>query len=116
MPRTKNLTRFVLLPEVNFLSSRKAGKAHTVIEGEKHSECEVCPKCATLSYAVYDRRKVNLKDAPIRGVSVRLKVTKRRFYCKTCKKPFTEPLPGVGKGHRTTQRYRKEVLWAAENF
>jgi len=116
MPKTKNLTRFVLLPEVNFISSRKAGKAHTLIEGEKQSDFEVCPKCAHQSFVVYDRRNVLLKDAPIRGVSVKLRIIKRRFYCKVCKKPFTEPLPGVGKSHRTTQRYRKEVLWAAENF
>jgi transposase len=116
MPKTQNLTRFILLPEINFLSSRKAGKAHTVIEGEKVSAVEICPKCATPSTVIYDRRQVEIKDAPIRGVSVKLKIIKRRFYCKICKKPFTEPLPGIGKRHRTTHRYRREVLWAAENF
>jgi transposase len=43
-------------------------------------------------------------------------VVKRRFYCKTCKKPFTEPLSGVKKGRRTTERYRRGILWAFENF
>jgi len=43
-------------------------------------------------------------------------IKKRRFYCKTCRKPFTEPVQGVGKRQRTTQRYRKAVLWACENF
>lgn len=116
MPSSKSLIRFVLLPEVNYLSCRKMGKAHTVIEGEKDTQSEVCPKCATLCMTIYDRREVKLKDSPIRGSSVKLKIRKRRFYCKTCKKPFTEPVAGVGKGHRTTQRYRKSVLWAAENF
>jgi transposase len=59
---------------------------------------------------------VKLKDAPIRGNGIRLTVKKRRLFCKPCRKPFTEPLQGVRKGHRTTQRYRKAVLWACENF
>ena len=116
MPNAKNLTRMLLLPEVNLESSRKAGKAHTIIDATKESKFEVCPKCAKKSFTIYDRRKVNIKDSPIRGVSVKLEIIKRRFYCKTCKKPFTEPIPGVGKNHRTTQRYRREVLWAAEHF
>jgi transposase len=43
-------------------------------------------------------------------------LTKRRLYCKPCKKPFTEPVPGVRKGRRTTERYRAELLWACENY
>ena len=45
-----------------------------------------------------------------------LRIKKRRFFCKPCKKPFTEPIDGVGKRKRTTHRFRREVLWAAENF
>ena len=41
---------------------------------------------------------------------------KRRFYCCSCRRPFTEPVPGVLKGYRTTQRYRASLLWACEHF
>ncbi len=86
------------------------------MDAVKTSAMEVCPRCATPSTAVYDRRVVRLKDAPLRGNSVDLRVTKRRFSCKPCGKPFTEPIPGVSKGHRTTQRYRRHLLWACKRF
>jgi transposase len=59
---------------------------------------------------------VRVRDAPIRGNAVILRLKKRRFFCRTCKKPFTEPVSGIGKGHRTTARYRRGVLWAAEHY
>jgi transposase len=52
----------------------------------------------------------------MRGLGVRLVVRKRRFSCRPCGRPFTEPVPGIRKGYRTTERYRRSVLWACENF
>ncbi|MES1176940.1 MAG: transposase family protein [Myxococcales bacterium] len=63
---------------------------------------EVCPRCATPSTSVYDRRWVHLKDEPLRLRQTILSVHKRRFWCAGCRKPFTEPLPGVRKGYRTS--------------
>lgn len=77
---------------------------------------EFCPKCATPSSVVYDHRRVSVKDAPIRNRAVKLVVRKRRLFCKPCKLPFTEPVPGIRKGRRSTQRYQAQVLWACENF
>ena len=82
----------------------------------KASAFEVCPKCATPSSSVYDRRWVRLKDDPLRTRQTILWVRKRRFSCRTCKKPFTEPVDGVRKGYRTTERYRRRLLWACEHF
>jgi transposase len=36
-------------------------------------------------------------------------INKRRFYCSHCKKPFTEPISGIGKGRRTTERLRSAI-------
>jgi transposase len=82
----------------------------------KTSKMEVCSRCATPSSSIYDTRIVTVKDAMIRGNAVRLRIKKRRFYCKRCRKPFTEPVEGIGKRKRSTYRYQREVLWAAENF
>jgi transposase len=83
---------------------------------EKTSEAEVCPKCATLSQSVYDRRLCTVKDAPVRAQIVFLKILKRRFWCKSCSLPFTEPVAGILPGQRSTQRFKRAVLWACENF
>lgn len=115
MPQ-RHLSRFLLLPELKLTRWAKVGFATNLCEAKKISRLEICPKCATPSKSVYDTRRVKLKDHPIRGKQVLLTVAKRRFYCRPCKKPFTEPLAGVKKGRRTTERYRRGVLWASENF
>jgi transposase len=112
----QKIAQFLLLPELKLLSWNKERIAANIVDVRKESEFEVCPKCATPSSTGYDYRFVSLKDAPVRGSSIKLRIKKRRFYCKTCRKPFTEPVQGVTKGQRTTQRYRRTVLWACENF
>lgn len=112
----RHLTSFILLPELKLVSWQKFGSSSNLCVARKCSSIEVCPRCANPSQTIYDTRKIKLRDAPMRGKDVLLTVVKRRFYCRTCKKPFTEPLSGVKKGRRTTERYRKSLLWAYENF
>jgi transposase len=116
MPHLKRIAHFLMLPELKLTAWKKTKPIESTVQARKTSEFEVCPKCATPSRSVYDHRLVTIKDSPIRGHGIRLRIKKRRFYCKTCRKPFTEPLQGVRKSHRTTERYRREVLWAAESF
>lgn len=116
MPETM-LLRQLLLPETKFLNSwRKPGTKTLAVEAEKHSNLEVCPRCATASSSVYDHRTVKVRDTPMRGLAVRLVVRKRRFSCRPCGRPFTEPVPGIRKGYRSTERYQRSILWACENF
>jgi len=116
MPETMLLRR-LLLPELKFVRSwQKPATATLGVEAEKKSTMEVCPRCATPSKSVYDHRRVVVRDAPVRALSVRLYVRKRRFSCRPCQRPFTEPVPGIRKGYRSTERYRRSLLWACENF
>jgi transposase len=112
----ENLAQYLVLPELRFVENRRSEGGGVELFAEKVSDFEVCPKCATPSRSVYDRRWVRLRDDPIRGAEVILFVHKRRFSCKPCKRPFTEPVLGVRKGYRTTERYRRRLLWACENF
>lgn len=68
--------------------------------------------------SVYDKRKVRIKDEPIRGKAVRLTVLKRRFTCanKQCRRIFTEPVAGISKGGRTTRRLKRAIAWACKTF
>lgn len=58
-----HLTRFLLLPELK-LTDFKFRSSELFYRTDKESEFEVCPKCATPSYKVHDRREVKVKDAP----------------------------------------------------
>jgi len=116
MPQDPQIPQVFLLPELKILKSHtdRYGTLHWWFE--KISNFEVCPKCATQSFAVYDHRWIKIHDQPIRDKDVWLHIQKRRFYCKSCRKPFTEPIPGIRKGKRTSERFRRGLLWACENF
>jgi transposase len=87
-----------------------------VVHVQKVPVPEYCPRCATRSNSAYDHRSVRLKDAPLRGYQVRLVIRKRRLWCRPCAKPFTEPVPGVKKGRRHTERYGRALLRACERY
>ena len=115
----ESLFRYLLLPELELLDARPGGRdglGGTELFAEKRSPMEVCPRCAQPSTSVYDHRWVRLRDDPLRVRQLILFVRKRRFSCRTCRRPFTEPVAGVRKGYRTTERYRNRLLWACEHF
>lgn len=114
MPTT-HLTKFTLLPELK-LSSFHYSSTKLNYGAIKESEFEVCPKCATPSYTVHDRRTVTIKDAPNASRVKFIKIVKRRFRCPKCKSVFTEPVQGIKKYARVTQRFERSVLWACETF
>ncbi len=111
-----SLARSFLLPELRLLKENARTKQGVILHAEKTSKMEVCPKCAEPSTNVYDHREVRIRDEPFRKRQVVLVIRKRRFACRTCRRPFTEPVPGVRKGYRTTDRYRASLLWACEHF
>ena len=111
----ETLSHFVLFRELD-LEKIVSFESWALYFCKKNTPFEVCPRCATKATAVYDHREVTIKDAPVRGKLVVMKIRKRRFFCKPCKKPFTEPVAGISKGHRTTARWRRHLLWACEVF
>lgn len=113
----QTLSNFILLPELVLLRVNCPNRYKTIYLTEKRSDLpEICPKCASPSSSTYDHRWVTLKDEPIRHARVTLRVRKRRLWCKPCQKPFTEPLAGVKKGRRTTERFRAALMWACEVY
>ena len=116
MSSNNRLSRFILLKELKLIEWVQCGKAYSEARCEKVSRSEVCTRCATQCFSIYDRRWVRIKDAPIRGNSIRLIIRKRRFYCKTCRKPFTEPVPGIMPRKRTTQRLQRAVTHACQKY
>jgi transposase len=115
-PEWQSNNQLIILPELKILTHGQSNKFRYNYQCSKESEFEICPRCAVKSYSVHDRRWVNVKDQPVRGMGVKLQILKRRFRCPTCKKVFTEPISGVRKGFKTTERFRRGVKWACDNF
>lgn len=113
----KRITQSLLLPELKFIKETHTAKTR-IFHCEKISAFEVCPKCATPSSSVYDHRFVSPRDENLRLKFVRLVIKKRRFQCKNkaCGKVFTEPVAGIMKGFRTTQRFRAYIRHLASKY
>lgn len=99
-----NLTRFILLPELK-LTSFRFKSFDRFYYARKESKFEVCPKCATPSSKVHNRREVKVRDAPDHGGNKWITITKRRFRYPKCKSVFTEPVQGIRKGARVTRKF-----------
>lgn len=114
----KNINQFLLLPELKY-SKHYFHQRFMIIECDKVSEFEVCPRCAHKSSTIYDRRLVHIRDEPIRNKHVILKIRKRRFKCKNLdcsKKCFTEPVNGIKKGFRTSMNFRSFIRKMAAKY
>lgn len=115
MPSRDLITQYFLSPELKFISSRSY-KSGYLWEVEKlRQSCEICPKCATPSTVRCGRAQAIVRDKSIRDSPLWLKIKKHRYYCRRCRKPFTEPVAGVMPGRRTTQMYRKSLYEKAQD-
>ena len=112
-----SLIRTLLLPELSLVSFRRIPDSRVIeVVARKVPQVEYCPRCASPSTSGYDRRRVRLKDEPLRGLLVVLIVEKRRLLCRPCGKVFTEPLDWARKGFRHTERYGRAVMQACERY
>jgi transposase len=68
-----------------------------------------CPRCGRLSPKQHDRRLRRKRDVPLAGRQVSLLLVKRRFWCLTCRRAFTEPDTICGWRRRTTERLRETI-------
>lgn len=116
MPLSR-LSHFLLFKELKLTRFCKIGHGHSALFCEKQKDLfEVCPRCAKPSRSTYDHRQVRIVDAPIRGTRITLFIKKRRLWCAHCRKPFTEPIPGVQKRRRHTERFDRQLRLACDTF
>lgn len=116
MKPQEQLMRGLLLPELEITKIQKISSIRYQWHVEKHQEGAVCPKCATFSRSAYDSRWVKIQDRPYQDKQIVLEIKKRRYYCKKCKRPFTEPISGILPGMKTTQRFRRQIQWGCLHF
>lgn len=116
MSAMHTITNFILLPELKILKTKRISYYATEYHCIKISKQEYCPKCAYAKHWTHEWRRIRIVDEPIRGKKIILIIKKRRLRCKRCKYTFHEPIPGILPGKRFTQRFKRSLLWACENF
>ena len=73
------------------------------------TEGSCCPHCGSYTEELHQNRPVLIRDLPIFGRIVHLKVPRRQFYCGNCQRYFTEKLEFVDWERRYTQRYEENI-------
>ena len=69
-----------------------------------------CPRCGKWCRSVHDRRKRKIRHDVYEGRDVVLVLTVRRFLCKKCRIPFSEPYaPGLSRG-RQSEHFRSKAI------
>ena len=112
----ESLAQDILGKELKFLSSRVYRSGHVWDVEKVRGAFEVCPRCASASDVRCGRVQVLVREESIRQNPLWLRVHKHRYFCKRCRKPFTEPTPGVWPRRRTTQRFRRSLAQSCEDM
>lgn len=80
------------------------------------SKAEPCRRCQTICTQFYGKSKTRLRDEPLRSETLYLEITKQKYFCKVCKKPFIEKIDGFKLNQRSTGRFEKFIAEMCEKF
>ena len=68
-----------------------------------------CPNCGQYTEEIHQVYSTLVRDLPVFGNTVYLKVPKRQFYCQTCQSYRTERLDFIDWKRRHTRRYEERI-------
>lgn len=111
-----NLADEMLSEELKFIESKIFRNGYLWEVEKIRNPFEVCPKCATSSSVRCGQVFSVVREAPVRDKPLWLRIKKHRYFCKSCRKPFTEPVLGAWPRRRSTQHFRNKVAKDCGNF
>ena len=68
-----------------------------------------CPLCGQSSHHLHQNYRYLVRDLPMGDREVILRVNRRRFKCKNCRKPFNERWEFIDKKKNFTKRYAQSI-------
>lgn len=111
-----NLANEMLPKELIFVSSKSFRNGYLWDVRKVRNPFEICFRCAEKSSVRCGKVFVTVREAPLREKPLWLRIEKHRYYCKRCRKPFTEAVEGVWPRRRSTSHFRKAVAKDCENY
>jgi len=103
-----NIDNLLDLPEVKILSGGKISD-FWALQLQFTNEGINCPHCEKYLDIVHQTRYILVRDLPICGVEVYLKVPRRRFYCRQCQKYTTEQVIWLDPKQLFTNRFKEYI-------
>ncbi len=98
------------LPGIKVLNCQDIEGLGLIIEIQADSKSSKCPRCGKTSHSIHQHHWRNIKDLPWSNQQVILRIDRRQFRCKNCKKLFSEDLDFVDKQRGYTKRFATEIV------
>lgn len=73
------------------------------------AEGTYCPHCCNYTKELHQTRPIVVRDLPVYGKKVYLKVPRRQFYCRVCQRYITERLQFIDWRRKYTRRYEESI-------
>jgi transposase len=102
------MTKLLNLPGV-IVEDTQVIEETLILSVKIEKKTAVCPRCGEISYCLHENKKYLVRDLPMSNRQVILRVNRRRFKCKNCRKPFSEIFDFVGKKKNFTYRYASMI-------
>lgn len=112
----QDITEFFLSRQLKFIESKAYKNGFIWHVQKKRLDFEICTRCGSKTNVRCGKVFVTVREAPIRNRPLWLRIQKHRYYCKTCRKPFTEPVDCVWPRRKTTHQFRKALLKDCNRF
>jgi transposase len=77
---------------------------------------ESCPRCTKGHLVKYGGSLQEIRDIPFQERGIRIKLLKRRYLCKACRKVFTQQSEGILPRQRMTERFKVHIAKACQRF
>jgi transposase len=103
-----NIDNFLDLPEVKIVSGGKISD-FWALQLQFKNEGTNCPHCEKYLDIVHQTRYILVRDLPICGVEVYLRVPRRRFYCRQCQKYTTAQVAWLDPKQLFTNRFKEYI-------
>ena len=116
MPNAKDLAFFLPSKKLKIITNTQFRRGFKWVLETIPTRSEPCPRCGAICTQFYGKAKTRLRDEPLRSETLYLEITKQRYFCKVCKKPFVEQIDGFKKNQRSTGRFEKFIAEMCENF
>jgi transposase-like protein len=97
------MTDILNLPSLTILEVRE-NIDDILLIAEVKKPLTACPHCKSTNFKKHGGWKGVWMDVPMRGKRTGIRLEQQRYYCKDCKKSFSEPLPDFDTNHRMTRR------------
>lgn len=108
--QNNNIIKLLGLKDVK-IKNMQVKEEEVIIDIElKKAKIEICPNCGSIHMHYHDKRTQEIKDIPIFGKKLILKLTRYRYKCYNCKKKTEKQPEFIQKKNQMTNRLKLEII------